>query len=282
MYYLNYQDLVRDVSDWCRTMSTDFDVVVGIPRSGMIVASLIAAKFGKPLSSSDLFAQQRYWGISTINFNSPVGRILLVDDTSSTGYSMDRAYNAIKLKFPDLEIIKAALYISINRRPYVDRFYRLIPEDYHQNRFEWNMAHVKLNIFDVVDMDGVLCENCPVNDLDENAYVNWIRNAKPHLIPTYKINIIATSRIEKYRSITEEWLKEHGVKYNKLIMWGLSSNAERGNHVRYKVDILRNIDSDNRTINYWESELGLAIGIREELKDRKDIFIICIENMQML
>lgn len=69
-----------------------------------------------------------------------------------------------------------------------------------------------------VDMDGVLCEAVP--------WWNYA-NAKPIKENIEKVNRlydmgygiwVYTSRFECDREVTERWLKEHGVKYHRLVM----------------------------------------------------------------
>lgn len=69
----------------------------------------------------------------------------------------------------------------------------------------------------VIDMDGVICE-------ETKPY----KKAKPIVGVQEKINhwmlymgytiVIHTSRRERDRKLTVNWLKEHGVLYDKLIM----------------------------------------------------------------
>lgn len=46
-------------------------------------------------------------------------------------------------------------------------------------------------------------------------------------LPSHPIKALVTSRLEKYRPETEEWLRRHGVVYEQLIMLDLPSAAER-------------------------------------------------------
>ena len=77
-------------------------------------------------------------------------------------------------------------------------------------------------------MDGVLCVDPTKEQNDDGPqYINFLLNAKPLYIPTYPINSIVTSRLEKYRPQTEEWLKKYNVKYKNLYMLDLSTAEER-------------------------------------------------------
>ena len=102
-----------------------------------------------------------------------------------------------------------------------------------------------------VDLDGVLCENPPMNDRVElDKYERWINVAAPNIIPAYPIEAVVTSRYEKYRKETEQWLKQNGVKYNRLIMF--DNQYERGfkQITRFKAENALAVGA----IWFWESE----------------------------
>ena len=90
-------------------------------------------------------------------------------------------------------------------------------------------------------MDGVLCVD-PTDEQNDDGekYIEFILNAKPLYIPTFKINSIVTSRLEKYRAQTEQWLKKHNVQYENLYMLDLPSMKERRRlkcHAEFKAKI---------------------------------------------
>ncbi len=72
----------------------------------------------------------------------------------------------------------------------------------------------------IVDIDGVVCEHV------DNERPEKMADAAPYQESISKINqwfdgghqvCFFTARTEEHRSITEEWLKGHGMKYHKLI-----------------------------------------------------------------
>ncbi len=68
------------------------------------------------------------------------------------------------------------------------------------------------------DLDGVICED---NDLIVGAieYVNYLKYiVQPLNSNITKQDSIITGRLEIYREITENWLKEYNIEYNELIM----------------------------------------------------------------
>ena len=147
--------------------------------------------------------------------------------------------------------------------------------------YEWNILHRKIASYWghgilAVDMDGVLCANCPQGaDDDEELYLEWIRTARPYLIPAFEVDVIVTCRLEKYRQQTEQWLKEHKVKYKKLCMWNIPRKSERqGNFARFKINELLQLKPDM----FWESAWAQSEKIWEETK----IPTLCIDEMTLL
>jgi uncharacterized HAD superfamily protein len=114
-----------------------------------------------------------------------------------------------------------------------------------------------------VDIDGVLCLDPTEAENDDGpAYEKFLSEALPLFGPTRKIGWLVTSRLEKYRALTEAWLAKHGIQYDKLIMLDLPSKAERqrlGVHGSFKADFYRKSDA----ILFIESEHQQALKIAE-------------------
>ena len=41
---------------------------------------------------------------------------------------------------------------------------------------------------------------------------------EPRIVSTHPIGCLVSCRLEKYRSLTEEWLKKNRIQYNQLFM----------------------------------------------------------------
>ena len=249
--FISIQMMVHLVDQWAIKLDRDFDIIVGIPRSGLLVANLLSLKTGKPLTTPDNI--KNFWCSKSIDYIEKENPIyLLIDDSYQTGKSMDEAIKLLLCKGIKREKIKtAALITSKSGIPVLDSY---MIEINKKRIFEWNIIHKKMNV--VSDMDGVICENPPENVRnDDELYKKWLCSAKPYLIPSFKINTILTSRIEKYREDTEVWLQENGVKYDNLIMSRESSReAQRVAGLQYKILEINKIRPDI----YWESGLREA------------------------
>lgn len=267
--------------EWIKTLPRRYDLIIGVPRSGMFIASLVALKLGKGLTTPDLLQQGKYWHSQQVNEELALdgtNHVLIVDDAVDSGQSMARAVDTIRAVNSEIEISRASLIVRNESKNKVDLYYKVIAPP---RAYEWNILHRKVaSHFGeghlAVDLDGVLCANCPAAiDGDEPAYLEWLQNARPYLIPAFEIDDIVTCRLEKYRRQTEEWLKTHDVRYKKLHMWDVPEKSDRqGRFASHKIDKLLLIKPDM----YWESNWEQSQKIWNEIH----LPTLCIDNMTLL
>jgi uncharacterized HAD superfamily protein len=128
-----------------------------------------------------------------------------------------------------------------------------------------------------VDIDGVLCLDPTEAENDDGpAYEKFLLNAVPLHKPTRRIGSLVTSRLEKYRGLTEEWLGRHSIAYDKLFMLDLPSQAERrrlGVHGSFKAGVYRDSDA----LLFIESERNQA----EVIAKMSGKPALCIETQEM-
>jgi len=267
--FVTVDELVIWTTEWIKSFPTSYDLIIGIPRSGLLVATIIALKLGKPLSTPELFCQNQFFKSDVIPKKREYKNILLVDDSFTSGRTMEKSLKLLLSHQGNLNITRATLITTKNSANSVDLYYKIIP---HPRIFEWNIVHAKKGKL-ASDLDGVICENCPPGiDSHEDLYIEWIKTAKPYIIPTFEIDVIISSRLERYRSETEMWLAKHGVRYKELILWDIKSKKERkGNHGRYKSEILLKYKPDR----FWESSLKEA----EEVWEATKIPTWCLDEM---
>lgn len=219
------------------------DVVVGIPRSGMIPASIIATALQKPLADVNGFP----YGIVHGRSGKPVkagGRVLLVDDTVNHGRAMARAVEQVTGRASS--ITRFAVY-----GPYREAAgaYDICCEVVEGPRaFEWNLwKHKRLGRWGF-DMDGVLCRDPKSAENDDGArYLRFVTGAEPLLMPRRPVGHIVTCRLEKYRAETEGWLARHGIEFGQLHMMPYADKAERmaaGNRGGWKAGIVRAVEAE--------------------------------------
>ena len=216
MEFVTIADLNNDVINNLYKIPRDVDLIVGIPRSGLFVASIIALYLNKPLTDIDSFVENKIYNVgNTKNNNSNIKeaneakKILVVDDSLNSGLSMEQARLKLKKFEENKKILYLAGYIKSAKKNSIDIFFRVI----NDNRlFEWNYMHHTMLEEVCCDIDGVLCENPSDEENDDGEkYINFILNAKPKLVPTRGIGCLVTSRLEKYRKETEIWLKNNHI-----------------------------------------------------------------------
>jgi hypothetical protein len=165
-------------------------------------------------------------------------------------------------------VTRGAVIISPLAKSLVDFYYKILPRPFI---LEWELVdHKGLDYTKVaVDMDGVLCHDCPewLND-SSVAYIKWLKAVAPLFLPTYTIYAIVSCRLEKYREITVEWLKRNEVKYENLYLWDKPSYRDTWDyesyekHPEFKAGILKEIKPDI----YYESSAYEAAIIQKAVK----------------
>lgn len=233
IHFRSYSQLAETVHKNLETLTPyGFDLIVGVPRSGMIPAYMIGLDLNLPVCSlRDLIDDNNIKRIATrivkngeIEHPSQAKKILLVEDSYNTGSSLKATMSSINLELRK-KITTLAVYTSQPTQD-LDIYFEILRTP---RAFEWNiMNHNKFVDKSCFDMDGVLCEDPTDKQNDDGKeYLKFIKNAKPKYIPRYPIKSIVTSRLEKYRKPTEEWLKKHGVEYEQLIMLSGYTAEER-------------------------------------------------------
>ena len=125
------------------------------------------------------------------------------------------------------------------------------------------------------DMDGVLCKNPDVADIINPRYEEWMRSVAQYITPKF-IPAIVTMRTERYRSITEEWLRRHNIHYDRLIMYpGIYYDNDRT--IEEAVEFKSNILNAFRPDWFWESDDRQASAIHQCTK----IKVLCIDSMKV-
>lgn len=221
---------VRTVADLARVIGanlhrldrTQFDVVVGVPRSGMLPASIIATHLQLPLATPEGYKAGIVHGRS--GGIVPKGeRVLLVDDSCNKGRAMVRAVSALGRA----RVTRLAVFGPYQVEPtsVCDLWFEIVQGP---RVFAWNMQkHIRLDRWGF-DFDGVLCrDNTKLENDDGPRYAEFLEKAEPLFIPQRPIGHIVTGRLEKYRQPTEDWLRRHGVQFQTLHMMPFSTKAER-------------------------------------------------------
>lgn len=239
MRYVTIEDLSNMIRKNLWKIPHDLDLVVGIPRSGMLAANMIALFLNTNLADIDSFINGKIYsnGLtrnSYIRKSDSIRKVLVVDDSIRTGASLNNAKKKLEaIQDQNIFFLFCAPIATSIGSSMVDFCFEIIDDE---RVFEWNIFHHSVLSRACVDIDGVLCVD-PSEDDDGEKYQLFIQNAPPLFTPTCKINTLISCRLEKYRFFTENWLAQNKVSYDQLIMLDFPNKAARvawGKHGNYK------------------------------------------------
>lgn len=225
----------------------DIDLVVGVPRSGILPASMIALYLNANLGDIENLLEDRYFSIGRTRRymmkHQEIKKVLVVDDSVLSGGSMFEIQKKLEPLSSKYDITYLTPISSSHGTQYVDIYFEIIDEE---RIFEWNLFHHDSLTKACFDLDGVFCCDPKVDD-DGEQYIHFLETAKPLFIPTAPIGTIITCRLEKYRKQTEAWLSKYNINYKELVMLDMQTKAERlkwGKHGEYKGKYYKASDSN--------------------------------------
>lgn len=267
MEYKDVATLNADTRQFAQEVPSDIDLVVGIPRSGLLAANILCLYLDVPMTDVDGLCEGRIfdtgsrfdenWSFDTID------SVLVVDDSVNSGAQMTETRSRIEEHAFPFDIQYGAIYVSPDGHRHVDHWGEVVPTP---RLFEWNLIHHPVLKDACVDIDGVLCRDpTPEENDDGERYREFISEVEPKIVPNQRIHRLVTCRLEKYRPETEAWLDAHGITYDTLVMMDLpdrETRLEQGNHARYKASVYRSTDS----IMFIESDPGQAANICQQSK----------------
>jgi len=262
MQFRTINDLMGSVRNNLHKIPRDIDIVVGIPRSGLLAGCAVALAINKPFVELNNFLEGRI----ELGFSRRLGSLapgagrhlsaLIVDDSIHTGTAMTAVRQAVDAKHLPHHIFYAAIYGVHASHPETDIVLELCSSP---RIFEWNVMNQAALDFCCVDLDGVLCVDPAIEENDDGPrYLDFLQNARPLNLPRYPIHSIVTARLERYRAQTEMWLKRNEVQYKNLIMLDVPSAEERRRlrmHGKFKAQIYAN---QQDCLLFIESEIKQA------------------------
>ncbi len=280
MNYRSVSDLNHCIVANLHRLPRDIELVVGIPRSGVLAASLIALHRNLPLVDLDGFLEDRKWSggerheLYCSTKDPKATRALVVDDTVHRGNEMRRVKERIHAAGLGRHVVYACVYVAPQSQDKVDFWFEVIAPP---RVFEWNLMHHSFLDDACVDIDGVLCRDpSPEENDDGPRYREFVASVEPLLIPTVRIGHLVTCRLEKYRDLTVSWLARHGVKYRKLVMMNYATKEERiaaGSHAQFKAQAYTRADG----LLFIESDPGQAQEIAQV--SGRPVFCLTTRNM---
>jgi uncharacterized HAD superfamily protein/orotate phosphoribosyltransferase len=280
--YVSFAQLTAAIRAQLHLLASDIDLVVGIPRSGMIPAYQIALFLNRLVADLDAFLSDakpghgstRELGVALAS-TLRARHILLVDDSIATGQSMQRALERIRSAGFAGRISTCAAIVTPSQRSAVDVAFLTLPLP---RLFEWNAFHHRCVENACFDLDGVLCVDPTEHDNDDGErYRHFLRTARPLFAPSLRIGHIVSARLEKYRTLTEEWLAAHDIRYGALHLLDLPSKEERmrqAAHCTHKIRVYRETGASL----FYESDPAQA----REIARGAGKPVLCVGEMSMM
>jgi uncharacterized HAD superfamily protein/hypoxanthine phosphoribosyltransferase len=278
------QDLALVIAGESHRLPREVDVVVGVPRSGLLAAGLLALHWNKPLADVEGLLAGRLLGggvrlraerVSELKLGGRALRVLVVDDSVRSGTQMARTRRRIREAGVGWRVTYVAVYGGADWAGKVDAVLEVCDPP---RIFDWNWMHHPRLERACVDIDGVLCADPTREENDDGErYAHFLDGARPLYVPTVRVGKLVTCRLERYRRETEAWLARHGIDYGELVMLDLPDGAARrrwGGHGRFKGEVYRR--SDARI--FVESSAAQA----EEIARVAGKAVLCLESRRVV
>jgi uncharacterized HAD superfamily protein/hypoxanthine phosphoribosyltransferase len=243
MNYRSIEDLNHTITTNLSKVPLEIDLIVGVPRSGLLAANLLALHLNLPFTDVEGYVNGRILQSgerlkSYIKPFSEYKNVLIVEDSIWSGSSIINVKNKLKGLYPEKKVLYTAVYAVEETKDNIDFYFEICPGP---RIFEWNMMHHDLLENCCFDIDGVLCIDPTEDENDDGPkYEHFLENVEPFFRPSKTIGYLVTNRLERYRALTEAWLLKHNVKYNHLIMLDLPDKAARlkaNNHGGFKASV---------------------------------------------
>lgn len=264
--YISFNNLCQDIRENLWKIPRDVIGVVGIPRSGMLPATIISEYLNVGLSSIDELVSnannpkcifQNNHGSRYID-SAQTNKILVVDDTCYHGNQKLKNKQKIREAFgenSEYTFIFLAVYLEGDGQVSMpDIILKNIQDTAKSSSlgivlYEWNIFNHYPLIMDkmLFDYDGVFCLD-PPDEENIKVYESYIENPTPLFLPTKNnevtINIV-TYRLEKYRKQTEGFMLRNGIKNLNIKMYNAKTYEERSKVKPevYKANAYKNSDA---------------------------------------
>jgi len=272
--YITWGEFNQDILDFADNLKgKGYDAIIGVPRSGLVVASQMSIRMGVPLYAIGEYGPMCLGGgfrVRERNQSKEPKKALLVEDSTASGRSMREAVEWMEESMVQWNVKKAAVYATPSQLSNLDEYHRELDLPH---LFEWNLIWNKV-LMDgrkvAVDFDGILCPDfTPDQDDDGYKYIAAMEKAKCLVPSDTHLYAIVTARLSKYRPWTEDWLRRHGITCKHLIMgkWETKEDREKDCIATYKADACKKLKAEM----YIESCPIQA----DVIKNKSNIVVLC-------
>jgi orotate phosphoribosyltransferase len=288
---LNFRSVAQlsdQVLHWSHRLPGDIEVVVGVPRSGLLVANLLALYLNVPLTDVDGLLSARCFAAGTVRRKAFAGasdtdsleafldsprKVLVVDDSLLSGRSMRAVRDSIEAAGLIHSVSYGAVYVLPGKIDEVDHHCEVLNGP---RVFEWNVLHGELLREFCVTLDGVLRgRSVAAEDGDDDPHPGSMRDSRPYLVPAAEIGWIVTECPERDRADVDAWLRAHGIRCRNLVMYeDAMGPPSPGAAAAFKAEVYGATDASL----YVESSFRQALEIAR-LTGRH---VLCTDSMQLI
>lgn len=249
MAYYDYNTVNKLIYDKLYKIPQNIELIVCIPRSGMIIGTIIGEYRNLPVCTiseylNNISTEKCAVHSKAKQFISEYDykNILLVDDTCSSGETLLKIKQKIIDVKPNINIITYCVFAEKIGKDLVDIY--LLENNWPV--FPYSILKCT-HEFACFDIDGILTEEVPAEiDDDGDKYLSFISTQRSLYIPQDEILCLVTGRLEKYRESTEKWLNMHNVHYKYLFMCPAKNKEERKqlNPAIFKANIYKDFKAE--------------------------------------
>lgn len=250
MNYRSVADLARCIRENLYRLPEDVDLVVGVPRSGLLAANLVALSLNLKLTDVRGLlddaplppANLRSIRFPELTCPQQARHVLVVEDSVLSGGSLAKVRKQVDAIAGDRRVSYCAIYATRESQRLVDFAFESVSAP---RAFEWNLMHRELLGQCCVDIDGVLCADPDEAQNDDGGrYQRFMAETPCWIRPTWPIAHLVTARLERYRPQTELWLANNGIRYGNLHMLDFPDAEARrraGAHAPFKARVYREV-----------------------------------------
>lgn len=250
MHFRSIDTMNRAILKGLHKVPRDVDLVVGIPRSGLLAGNMAALYLNRPLTDLKGLTERRLLGkgkrvIRNLSDNifEDARKILIFDDCISQGTEIKKAKAIVdKAGFGD-RAVYGVVYSFPENPGLVDVVMEIVPRP---ACFQWSCMYTRELNYWAVDLDGLIV-----------VPGTGVEDARPRFLPTESIGWLVTDRPESQRAATEAWLRRHDVAFENLLMRPDGATPEQA--AAHKADAYR----DGEAILFLSADPAVASGVAD-------------------
>jgi hypoxanthine phosphoribosyltransferase len=221
MHYRSIADLNETVYRNLGRLPSDIDLIVGIPRSGLLAANVISLALNVPLAELEGFMSGRVIASGNTRRYAKLDRgitkgqrVLVVDDSLRTGNAIRQAAEQLAPFARDFEFLFCVAYGVRLNEPGVDVVLEAVPQP---RVFQWNLFHHVFLESSCVALEGVILPPIAADQESYSAAADLTdSDLRRVIVPTKPVGHLISLRHPRHRPQIEQRLRQLGIKYHHL------------------------------------------------------------------